>query len=379
MEFSSDTLTLEQLYAGKNVRVETDVELPSLRADIIERGLLTPLTIWQNPETEKFEILCGHRRFEVLKDIAKSDKDKFNALFPHGKVPTLIVRGVTKEKAQTLKVDGGTSVELKDPFETQLCANLMFDDGASDATVANALSTQLCRTSRNGGMKKETRAALKELVEKRNAARLSGDYTKVRKFDKEIFKTRAEYHRGHIQCLRAVHKCPELVMACKEFEATQIVPKKFENVKLIKLTNSNISKLLTAFREDLEIRDGNTLPMYSKMKPGPHFNAAYNTLVATRESGTKKDKSEPRLKSMSATDMCAEVENSVWQSQTCRLLTWHHAGKKVSMAQIKVGDKMAAIAEHLSANHQKEWATLVARCEKEMQKIAAQKGADTKK
>lgn len=378
MNFESTQLAIVELFAGKNVRVSTDVELPSLRADIEERGLTTPLTVYFDEEKKKHEILCGHRRFTVITEIAKDDKDTFKRLFPKGKIPVLKVCGVSKERAQTLKVDGGTSVELKDPYETQLCANLMFDDGATDSAIANALSTQLCRTSRNGGMKKETRNSLKELAEKRQTARLAGDISKMRKLDKEMFKLRADYHRGHVQALRAVWACPHIVMACKEFQATQMVPAPFAGQKLVPLTNSNVSKLLRAFKDDLTVTDGNSIPKYTKERPGPSFNEAFKEIVdAVKAGGSTK---VTRVKAMSSKDMRAEVETGKWSSKGFRSLTLSHAGDKVSGAVLKRLDKLAYTAEVIEEHDADAWANACAVFDEILAKLekAAQKANNKK-
>jgi general stress protein YciG len=366
MDFDLKQLTLEQLYAGKNVRVSTEVQLPALRADILDRGLITPPICWENPESKngkKYEILCGHRRFAVLKDIAKTEKDVYTTHFPGGKIPILVVSGISREKAQTIKVDGGTSVQLQDPYEGLLCACIMFDNGATESTVANSLSALLSRTSRKGGMSKDVRADLDDLEKERETARKGGQLAKMRKCDREIFVITANYHRGHVQHLHAIYKCPKLVMACKEFEATQIIPKGFEKQTLIRLTNNDVKRLLSAFREDLEIKE-NEIPKYSKLVPGPNFLAKYDTIVESKKKGGKKSGDNKPKKAMSSKAMIEEVDSSVWQSKGFKFLTTHHAGGKVQKSTLKTYDYGCVVAETIREHHEKEYKRICTLAEK---------------
>lgn len=372
MKFDLQELTLKELYTGQNVRLDTDVRLPELRADILDRGLITPPICWENPEVKngkKYEILCGHRRFAVLRDIAKTEKEAYTAYFPKGKIPILVVSGVSREKAQTIKVDSGTSVQLQDPYEALLCSNIMFDDGATESTVSNALSALLSRASRKGGMTKDVRAELNDQHKERETARLAGQFAKMRKCDREIFRITSDYHRGHVQALHNIYKCPVLVMACKEFEATQVYPKGFEKHTLVRLTNSDVKRLLAAFREDLEIKE-NEIPKFSKMKPGPNFEAKYEVIIAEKKKKKKgHTDGDPPKKAMSSKAMMEEVNSSVWNSLSFRQLTAHHAGAKIDAAQLKIGDHLCVVAEYMLQQQPKKWATIVAVAEEGLKTV----------
>lgn len=73
-------IPLASLYETTNVRKEYDPdELKSLADSILKNGLLNPLTVKKGVENESgektYEIICGHRRFRALKELAKSGND----------------------------------------------------------------------------------------------------------------------------------------------------------------------------------------------------------------------------------------------------------------------------------------------------------------
>ena len=361
MNFELKEVELKECYTGDNVRIDLP-QLPELQADITDRGLLTPPTVWKNPEKKNgtsLEIIYGHRRFAVLKNIAKSDKETFKKHFPKGKIPVLVVSGISRQKAQSLKVDSGTSVMLKDPYEAQLCANFMFEDGASDSVVANALSALLSRVSRLGSMSKDTKEKIDNLNLEYEKNRLEDNFSKMEKIAKEIYKIKSEYHRGHVQLLRTKWRCPNIVMACLEFEATKKVPHGYVEEELMRLTNSECDRLYKAFREDLDVLE-NGIPKYSKLNPGENFKQKYQDIMEAKKNkkSGKKDKSKP-VKAMSSKEMQKEVEESIWQSTGFKLLTTHHAGGKITMAKLKDADYMCAIAEIVANNNDKKWQEIV--------------------
>lgn len=369
---------LGSIFVGQNPRQDVEEGTQALYADMAERGLITPPITWRDPEKKNganLEMLCGHRRFLVLNRLRKSEPEVWKKHFPDDKIPVLVMSGISRERAQTIKVDSGTTVELSDPFEAQLCANILFDDGATESAVANSLSALLSRSSR-GGMKKEVKLQLDTLQTERENARKEGKLSVMQAKDREIFILTAQYHRGHVQMLHDVYRCPAIVMACREFEATAICPKGYKSSELMRLTGNDVKRLYAAFQTDLAVKDGNELPKYSKLKPGENFKNKYAEIKDAKKKGGNKKSSTDPVKSMSSKAIMTEVNDSLWQSIGFRLLAARCAGVKSEVSTIKAYDYIAFIAENLRESFPKDWEKLTTKVEKTLKEKPVTEGKE---
>lgn len=352
MQYDTQVIPFGSLFMGVNVRLPANLNIPPLAADIEERDLKNPLMVWQPNGNDKFEIVQGHRRFMSLETIKTRNPKRFDELFGNG-VPCLVVSDVTPEEVFDLKVDHGTEESLKDPFEIQLCANLLFSIGKTEKQVIIQLTPLVDRVI---PMKAKTKAELKKLREDKAKYEAEGDKRKVDAVTKEIDDKIFEYRRGYVQGLHDAARCPDCVMAALYLKAAGEKPDGYENEDLPKLTNSNVKALWAAHKEDMsELENGK--PRWSKSRPGPLFRAKWKALCESTKKDPKKAKAKP--KSLPASEILSEVTEGIVQSALGVALCNLHAGNKAYAERVPELDKASHYTDLVREHDPKLWAKVV--------------------
>ena len=318
---------------GDNPRLPTNLEIAELSENIGNIGLLDPIHGWY-PRKGVFELIRGHRRVDALIMLQEKQPDRFKELFPNG-IRTVVYKDISKEQALLLKLDHAGQVPLKDPYELQMSATMMFNEGFTEAQVANQLKPLILKIS---PMPPSARSDLAKIEAKIMEAREKGDLTAVAVHTKEHEERVAKLYRGRMQGLHAVARCPDKVNAALYFKACGIKPKGFEEVELPKLTTDNVNALWKAHSTDLEAMGENGAPKWNKSVTGPVFNEKWAEILQKESEASSKGAEAPREKAMSAKDMTQEVKDGKWQSVGFYKLTKHHSGDK-SVEGLSVLDK----------------------------------------
>lgn len=331
---------LSKIEFGRNVRLPELYGVEELAADISENGLKEPLVLWDRGDS-KFENLQGHRRQRAIQHIFANDLKRFTELFgPEGKIPAIVKSDMTREEALMEIVDHGNKRQISDPFELQMCANLLFEAGCTEEQVAVKLASVMDLIS---PMKPESRNELDELIIKRNQATDAGAKERL---DSEVRKFILAYRRGLVQNLHNAYRCPQVVMDALYRKSTGKNPDGVTDELPSKLTTAMVTKLFDAFKQDMKIMDSTGVPVHSKEKPGPSFKAKFaEYLKAEKEAAGKPV--EPRAKGMSAKEMEEQVTTGRWASRGFKILTMQHAGKTVDVAELSEQDRRYRLVDVL--------------------------------
>jgi hypothetical protein len=322
MQHTAKSVPLTDITVGVNVRLPNRYSIPNLAADIMQRGLITPILCWLTA-LKVIEVLQGHRRLAAIKWIEQNNPAAFSKWFGKG-VPIIMVDGITADEALTMKVDHGNELSLSDPFELQMCANLLFQSNHTEEFVIIELASLMERLNPMKSDKSKELATMRvDLAD----AKEKKDATRAAKLEEGIVKLLFEYRRGMVQNLHNTFRCPDVVMAALYFKATGETPDGYAGEYLPKLTTGQVTALWKAHKDDLEIRDGKGLPKYSKKLVGPNFREKWAQLIEAE----KRVDSEPettRPKAMSAKDIDAEVKEGKWSSPFAHALCLHFLGNK---------------------------------------------------
>ena len=139
---------LQVIHVVSNPRAAFNFNCKPLTADILERGLQTPLVAARGGEADapegELELCRGHRRLRCLEEIAAEHGDKFAEMFSEG-IPVLVYDYLERADIEELKVDDGNTQPLGSKFEALNCALSLFNAGATESIVANALNGLLDR------------------------------------------------------------------------------------------------------------------------------------------------------------------------------------------------------------------------------------------
>jgi hypothetical protein len=352
MKYDTQTLPFGSLFMGVNVRIPANLNIPPLSEDIEERNLKNPLMVWQPNGNDRYEIIQGHRRFMALETIQTRNAKRFEELFGQG-VPCLVVSDVTPEEVFDLKVDHGTEESLRDPFEIQLCANLLFKIGKTEKQVIIQLSSLVDRVI---PMKAETKKGIEKLREDKAKYEAEGDNRKAAAVQKEVDDAIFDYRRGYVQGLHTVARCPDCVMAAEYLKATGEKPEGYENEDLPRLTKKSISSLWDAHKEDMsELENGK--PRWSKSRPGPLFRAKWKQLVESSKKDPKKKKAKP--KSLPASEILTEVTEGRVQSALGVALCNLHAGNKAYAERVPELDTASHYTDLVREHDKKLWEKVV--------------------
>jgi ParB/Sulfiredoxin domain len=342
--------TLAALTVAKNVRLPNRYNVEAMADDIATNGLDTPIMVWQpQGKTGPIEVIRGHRRRKGLLAFKASNPEGFAEMFPKG-IPCELRVGIDAKEAARLKVDHGNVLGLSDPHEIQMAASMLFDNGATELEVAVALR----------GLFEETKPMRGKNLLKVQAleAKLPGatalEAEEIRKGISKIVKA---YHRGRVQILKTVWRCPEIVTQARFFRACGVRPEGVAaTTYLPTVTTAQAKTLEKAFAKDLEIRDDRTgVSRYSKRLPGPNFAAAWEALCKEDQEETPDT---PKKKALSgkAIRESAGGYNSVGFRAVCGL----HCGDTPDVGQaVKEADELLYTAELVAKHDTSLWEAVV--------------------
>lgn len=121
-------IAIENLYTTKNVRPMFDNEIVTLADSIKKNGLLQPIVV-QETEKDRYEIICGHRRFAALKYIGE---------------PVVECNVITLTENRTI-VQLIENTQRREMLPWELTAKLF-----SDYTIASKEKNEITRTYPDG-------------------------------------------------------------------------------------------------------------------------------------------------------------------------------------------------------------------------------------
>lgn len=356
VEFKSQLIPLKSIYMGRNVRIPSLMKIGELAADITENGLLTPISVYE-VKNRGYETIQGHRRLTAIMSL---DEKTIAKLFPQG-IPCNVISGITYDEAQLMKVDHGNEVSLSDPFEVQLCGNLMFSQGKSEKEAVIRLAALLDRIK---PMKADKLKKYQSIISDAKLLDIKGMKEESKGKFKEAEDFLFNYRRGMIQNIHNAWRCPVMVMAALYLKAVGEAPKEgsdfFTETPLPKgLTYQHVTSLWKAFEKDLTHKDDKGQQKYNKKMPGPDFMAKWKE-ICTDLTPKEGESTAPRPKAMSAGDMETELKEGKWLSNGFQMLTRHHRKEEgVDAGRLTALDKLAFYAELLSERAPDEWASAV--------------------
>ena len=319
MEYIAKFIELGTVTMGENPRLPTTLELPALKQSISDNGLLEPITVWEPNGDGAREVIKGHRRTMALVQLADENPKRFKELFPEG-IPAFIRENITAKEATVLKLDHGGQLSLSHPYELQMSANQLFAHKATQAEVANLLRPLIDKISPPPANKKQEFSELQEGIDTASDAKARS------KAEKALYERIADYHRGRVQGLFDIYRCPALVDAALYFKACGIRRKGFEEPEYLpSLTQKQVNSLWKEFSEDLKIEEDG-VPKYNAERPGPNFVKKWDEICKAEKS---KEPAVPKAKSMSATDMKEEIGTRWASAGFCKLTKWHSGDKAV--------------------------------------------------
>jgi hypothetical protein len=254
-----------------------------------------------------------------------------------------------------IKVDHGNEQSLADPYELQMCANLLFRAGLTEEAVAINLCGLMDRLK---PMKANVKKKLDEYRANLSTAKAEKDTQKAGELEALITKTIAEYRRGMVQGLHNTYRCPEIVHAALYKEAAGETPKGYEKVPLPRLTDAMVTSLWQAHKKDMEATGADGLPKFSKRQPGPAFREKWATLLeAEAKAAASMEVEAPRAKSKSAKDLLAALEEGTFSSPLAHAMLQFSLGKDVP--GLHDLDLNAHFAELVAKHDPKEWANFL--------------------
>lgn len=354
MKFTPKSILFTLLKCGQNVRLATNLKIAELAEDIRTVGLQNPIQIWK-PEASKddYEVLRGHRRAAAIGQIAKQDAKRFDELFGKG-VPCMVISDITASEALELKVDHGNELSLTDPFEVQLCANLLFAAGKGEKDVVASLAGLMDRIAPMRGKNRKELDALEAAVV---VADSSGDKLLAEAKRQEALNYTFNYRRGLVQGMHNAYRCPSIVMAALAQKAGGVVPEEYSKEYLPDVTQNDVKALWKAHAEDMTILE-NGKPKFNADRPGPAFRAQWDKLIAKSKQAEAEGEDTPRPKSMSANDIMADVKEGKFKSEIACKMAAYHAGDKSYLEDITKLDADSYAADLVKAHNTELWATV---------------------
>jgi hypothetical protein len=350
-------IPFSSLVTGFNPRLPENYDTENMYADIRQNGLLTPIRVFQPNGNDQYQIICGNRRYAGIGLLQERDANRFTELFGDG-IPVEVRVGITPEQAMVEVLDEGNSQPLSNRQELQYCADVLFEQGATDAEVSNKLQGLMERIMNplSGARKKK----IADLHEQVKAYRHIGNIIKADEAEKDIAKEIAEARRGCTQHLRNVWRCPQIVYWAEFLKHTGRRPDETpEDVYLPdKLTVTQVTKLAKKLDQDIEESKDADQP-YSKELPGPNFDQLWNELVENDKANKNKEPTK-RKKSRSHDEISSQglTATSNGMKQVCRF----HAGE-VEAIDFKSADALLFVAELVSKHDKKLWSKVQKRAD----------------
>jgi hypothetical protein len=322
-------------------------------------------------------MIRGHLRLLCLDRLKTEEQARFLELFPGGKVEVVLISDITYEQAQVEKIDHGNENPLMNTMEAQLCAGLLFDNGLTESQVATQLAGLMNRIK---PMKADKRKELDLLKKDIITYEETGRFDDIPEKKRQIAQLQLDYRKGWIQNMKAIHRCPHLVMATMWLKATgernwkgtltiEIAEKVYLPSRL--QVDQAKNKLWPAFKKDLAISVNGACP-YNKRVPGPNFNEAWDAIC----DKSKERESEPetvRAKAYSKEELTTDSEK--YDSQGFKMLcSFHRRDPEVDPNRLKELDQVAYFAEIVAEGSPDEWKQFLALAKNlEALKVAAQK------
>lgn len=350
-------VSLASLTTGQNVRLPNLYKVEPLADDIEANGLDTQIMVWQ-PTKDVTEIVRGHRRQKALELFFTRNPLGFAERFPKG-IPCELRVGIDAKEAARLKIDHGNVLALSHDHEIQMAASMLFDAGANEMDVAVAL-----RGLFEGSKPMRGKNLLK--VQAFEAKLVEATALEAVEIQKEINKLIKAYHRGRVQNLKNVWRCPKVVSDARFYHACNQRPEGVEaTTYLPKAGTSEVTALWKALEKDLAILDETTsIGRYSKRLPGPNFQAAWEALCKTDQEREPKG---PRSKSMSGSKIRESA--SGFSSVGFRALCGLHCGDNPDVGPVvKESDELLYTAELVAKHDAALWEAVV-----EARKVIEQK------
>jgi len=341
------TLALKMVQIFHNPRADYNLNLEPLKADLLENGQLTPVQVALRSDGSH-HMMMGHRRYMAMCQIAEEEPELFEEQF--GGIRAIVWEGLTEAKIERLKVDEGNTQPLSTKFELLNCALALFNAGATEKSVANALNSLMERIVNPLSAKQRQEI---EILQKE-----PGNEAKVEEL---ILAAR----RGTTQHLKQVCQLPACVRLSYYRKHTGHNPAGFTDY-LPSLTNGEVKKLHEAFMKDLE----NPADKASIKVGGPRFWKLWNKYVTEEQ---EKPGSAPRTKAMAAKD----VDQVIGQSGSVDLKQFIEATRdcKVEFDFAAFG-AMVYIAGNLQRNDPDFWEQCVMRSEELDAEAAAKMQAE---
>ncbi len=342
-------VVLNNLTVGQNVRLPNLYKIEPLADDIEANGLDTPIMVWQPTKDGPFEVIRGHRRRRALLAFQERNPEGFAEKFPKG-VPCEFRVGIDRKEAARLKVDHGNVLALSHDHEIQMAASMLFDAGATEMDVAVALRGLFEGTKPMRGKNLLKVQALEAKLTDATALEAS-------EIQKDINKIIKAYHRGRVQNLKNVWRCPKIVSDSRFFHACGQRPEGVEStVYLPRIGTSEVTALWKALEKDLAILDEKTsLARYTKRLPGPNFQAAWEELCQADQNRTPKG---PRSKAMAGGKIRESAAN--YSSVGFRAICGLHCGDNPDIGPVvKESDELLYVAELVSKHDSSLWDAVV--------------------
>lgn len=340
---------LGNLTVTENVRLPNLYKVEPLADDIEQNGLDTPIMVFQPVKDGPFEVIRGHRRRKALILFKSRNPEGFAAKFPKG-IPVELRVGIDAKEAARLKVDHGNVLALSHEHEIQMAASMLFDSGANEMEVAVALRGLFEASKPMRGKNLLKVQALEAKLSDATALEATA-------IQSEINKVVKAYHRGRVQNLKNVWRCPKIVTDARYFHACGQRPEGVETtVYLPKVGISEAKALWKALEKDLAILDETTMiSRYSKRLPGPNFQAAWEAVC---KADQEREPKGPRSKAMSGGKIreSAGTYSSVGFRAICGL----HCGDNPEVGPVvKESDELLYTAELVAKHDPSLWEAVV--------------------
>lgn len=122
----------------RNVRmVESSYDVTSLKADIMSRGLISPLVVVERPD-DKYDLLQGFRRAVAIREILADEKTPAPVKAGFETVSALVYTALTKAEEADL-INDHSNVKLLNPFEEYMSVKMFALSGLTRDQIAERM------------------------------------------------------------------------------------------------------------------------------------------------------------------------------------------------------------------------------------------------
>lgn len=373
------TLSIESIVVEDNVRIGDDerLQIKQLAADIAANGLTDRLEVHNlKDEDGSPNVLArGHRRLAAIQRLAEVNPEAFTKHFAEG-IPVVLHKGSDRATMSDRKADHGNMLQLSHWIEVVKSVGVLLVAGLTQKAIVTKLAGIIDLIS---PMKPKKRDEFDALEATAVEAEEKGDHTKAAEIRAVREQKEFEYRRGFIQGAVAPHQCPEIVMASLLYHADEPIDPVFEGIKLPALRSNDLKDLKKAHDKDMETLNDKGFCDYSRKKPGPAFDKAWEKVVAAAgKREADKASGKKAAKAMSAKEIQDDGKKLV--SQFARTLCAYHAGNKdVDRANVVMWDEYVYKLELVATHDDAFLADLIKRgeeIEKDLVKDATVEGVE---